>query len=517
MKIFTLFAAPLLLTAQGYILVINHSNGQKTEIPTEEITDMVFQPQSTPDPGRLATPNVTATKEKPDSYRLTWTKVDGASYYGWKTDDDAKLLTTTGLQCGVSGLTVGKHEVRLWAYPGEGSGYQESEPCVVSLTADLIMRTNVTAKDKTSVTVALSVNTTEPCTVGIVPASVTGASAQITYVKENAASQRDTFTGTPEKAHNVTFTGLTPNTEYNIVAFLSNATDQVFATNVHTEMDLKPGDRGSVFPAGVSAEGGWVDVDKVGPLSPYGWTGQDNLMCWACTVSGMIQWWLNDYKAKTGHDFETVYPIPTESKCYSTPIMDLYVDYYIHTGGTMFSPIKWFFTPVDYNTYMDGEKLLNESLPYWKGGFGGMTEEEAQSLMVVNEKSSNGYIIPQYEFNQMFDIKGLSTNEAIKVFSQRIIDALRQGPLALSLAGNIGGNVHGVSCWGADYEVLADGSFKVNELYISENDPLAGNVKNGMNKGIITYEGDYVKVEMPTTSGKKNLNLFFGIRGWQGN
>lgn len=183
----------------------------------------------------------------------------------------------------------------------------------------------------------------------------------------------------------------------------------------------------------------------------------------------------------------------------------------------MFSPIKWFFTPVSYNTYTDDGKLLNESLPYWKGGFGGMTEEQAQSLMVVNEKSSPGYPVPLYDFNRIYDLKGLSTSEAIKVFSQRIIDALRQGPVALSLVGNTGSSVHGVSCWGADYEVLADGSFKVNELYISENDPLAGNVKNGMNKGIITYEGDYVKIEMPTTSGKKNLNLFFGIRGWQGN
>lgn len=517
MKLTTLIAVPLVLMTQGYTLVITHTDGTKTQIPTDEITQIEFQEDGqTPEPGQLATPNVIVTKSGPDSYRLNWSMVEGASYYGWRVDDNVKLLTTSGYQCGISDLTVGDHTVKLWAYPASGSGYKESIPFEATLTADLVMRTSVISQDKNSVSVTVTANTSEPCTVGIVPGSIKGAADQINYVNTNADSQRMTYDAVPGKAQSVNFAGLNPDTEYNVVAFLSDATDNVFATNVKTHADLNPGDKGSIFPAGVSANGGWVDVDKVTDLSPYGWTGQDNLMCWACTISGMVQWWLNDYKAKTGHDFETKYPIPTESKCYSTPIMDLYVDYYQHRGGSMFDRIKWFFAPVDYNTGDEEGKILNESLPNWKGGFAGMTKDEAQSLMIVNEKSSDGYNPPPYDFNIRVD-RGKTDDETMKIFSQRIIDALRQGPLALSLVGSAGGStVHGVSCWGADYEVLSDGSLKVTELYIGENDPLAGNVKNGMNKGIVTYEGGYVKVNMPT-SGKKNLNLFFGIRGYQGN
>ena len=517
MKLTTLIAVPLVLMTQGYTLVITHNNGTKTQIPTDEITKMEFlEDGQTPEPGQLDTPHVIVSKSAPDAYRLNWSRVEGASYYGWRVDDDAKLLTTSGYQCGISDLTVGDHTVKLWAYPAAGSGYKESIPFEATLTADLVMRTNVISKEKTSVSLTVTTNTTDACTAGIVPASVKAAADQINYVNTNSDSQRMVFDATPGKAQSVDFAGLTPDTEYNVVVFLSNATDQVFATNLKTNPDLNPGDKGSVFPAGVSAEGGWIDVDKVQNLSPYGWSGEDTRMCWACTVSGMIQWWLNDYKAKTGHDFETIYPIPTESKCYSTPIMDLYVDYWLHDGGSMFDPLKWFFRPVGWNTGNgEGSFLLDESKPNWKGGFGGMTEDETQALMVVNEKSSNGYNTPLYEFHVTYD-GGKTDEDLMRVFSQKVINALRQGPLALSIVGSIGNTVHGVSCWGADYEVLSDGTLKVKELYISENDPLAGNVKNGMNKGIITYENGYVKVDMPTT-GKKNINMFFGIRGYQGN
>lgn len=517
MKLTSLIAVPLLLS-QGYVLVITHNNGTTTEIPTEEITNMNFrldEEQPPTPPEKLDTPIVNLTKTGRDTYHVAWSDVEGASYYGWKIDDNAELLTTTGHQCGIANLTAGTHRFRLWAYPANGSNLEMSDPFDETITAELIMRFNVLTKEKETITLTVTANTEENCAVGIVPASLTTAAEQISYVNSNADAQRDSFNAKPGKSHSVTFTGLTPDTDYNVVAFLSDATDQVFATAVSTAADLNPGDKASVFPAGVSAEGGWIDVDKVTDLAPYGWSGQDNLMCWACTISGMLQWWLNDYKAKTGHDFETIYPIPTESKCYSTPMMDLYVDYFRHDGGEMFDRFKWFFRPVAYSPGDEfGNPILNQSLPYWKGGFGGMTEEEAQSLMVVNEKSSDGYNTPLYEFNISYD-KGATDDETRKIFSQKIIDALRQGPLAISIVGSTGGTVHGVSCWGADYEITSDGTPKVNELYIGENDPLAGNVKNGMNKATITYEGGYVKIQM-ATCGKKNLNMFFGIRGYQG-
>ena len=515
-----LIAVPIVMMAQGYTLVITHTNGTKTEIPTEEISNMEFVGDTPVEPTKLETPYVSLIKNGPDSYILAWSKVSNAASYGWKVDD-GNVNTATGSQVTINNLTAGSHTVSLWANPAPGSGYSASDPRVSTITVELVVRTTVITAEQTSISASVSINSTGSFIAGIVPATVTGASAQINYVKSNSAAQRVAFDATPGSSKPLNFSGLTANTSYNIVVFSSDATDQVNATAVRTATNLNPGDKATVYPPGVTATSGWVDVDKVGNLSPYDWEGQDNLMCWACAISGMVQWWLNDYKAKTGHDFETVYPIPTESKCYSTPIMDLYVNYYSHSGGSMFDRIKWFFAPVLYNWGDEsGDKVLNESLPNWKGGFAGMTSEEAQKLMIVNEKSSDGYNVPLYEFNVRYEDFSDAT-ELAKVFSRKMVDCLHQGPVAVHIVTSGGSSVHGVSCWGADYEMLSDGSLKISKLYISENDPLSGNIRNGLNPATITYEGSgksaLVKIEMSTTNGKKNLNQFFGIRGYQGN
>lgn len=526
MNLSTLLIMPLVMMADNYNVVITHTNGTKTEIPTEEVSSIEFQLDEEDPPvqeTKLAAMNVQTTAQGENKFKFSWSPVANAAHYRWIIDGNTSYQpTTTGTQCTVGDLSVGEHTVSFTAVPATGSSYQESDPVEVKVTATLVININLLEDTSNSIKVTAVSNADGKVMVGLVPATVTGTADQIKYVKENSAAQCHEYTSSNGKAETVEFTSLTADTEFKVVAFVSDATDKAFVLSVSTKPNLNPGDKASVFPRGVSAQGGWVDVDKVGDLSGHGWTGRDNEMCWACAITGMIQWWLNDYKAKTGKDFETVYPIPTESECYSTPIMDLYLNYFPHAAGSMggsypaISPIKWFFAPVPFNNMIDGGKMLNESLPNWKGGFAGMTSEEAQALLIANATSSNGYNEPLYEFNQQFDTGGKTEAETIKIFSDRIIKTLRQGPVALYLVNNVG-NVHGISCWGANYEVLSDGSFKVYELYVSENDPLEGNVKNGMNMLTVTYNGDIVNGEMPTTGGKRALNLFFGLRGYQGN
>lgn len=520
MNLTALIAVPLIMMAEGYILVINHTNGTKTEIPIEEITDMEFREDNqTPDPGdktKLDTPNMMVMPSGDDAYIVAWSKVSNAVSYSWQVDD-GEVNTVTGTQITVNNLTYGDHTVKVWANPAEGSQYAPSDPRSATITGRLAVNVTVTSVDQTSVKASVSINTNGECMAGIVPATVGVLADQVDFVKNNADAQKVTFTSIPGDIKSLDFTGLTADTQYYIVVFLTAEPDKAKATKVVTSNNLTPGTKTSIFAPGVTATSGWVDVDKVGDLSAYGWDGQDNLMCWGCTISGMIQWWLNDYKTKTGHDFETAYPIPTTSKCYSTPIMDLYNDYYAHAAGGMFNSMKWFFRRVAVNSYDEfGKPLINESLPYWQGGFGGMTEEETQALMVVNNTSSQGYDIPEYDYNKLIDAKGKTEAEVAAIFSERIINDLREGPVAICIGASVGSSVHGISCWGADFEVLSDGSYKVSKLYIGENDPIAGNVRNGMNPATITYEPGCVKLEMATTGGPKELKTFFGLRGYQG-
>lgn len=517
---------PLVMMADNYNVVITHTNGTKTEIPTEEVSSIEFQLDEEDPPvqeTKLSKMNVQTTPQGENQFKFNWSPVENAAHYRWIIDGNTSYQpTTTGLQCTVSDLSIGEHTVSFTAVPAAGSSYQESDPVDVKVTASLVIRVNKLEDTSNSIKVTVVSNAEGKVVIGLVPASVVAVADQIKYVNENSAAQRHEYTSANGNAEIVEFTGLAADTQFKVVTFVSDATDKAFTLDVSTKPNLNPGDKASVFPPGVSAQGGWVDVDKVGDLSSHGWTGRDNEMCWACAITGMIQWWLNDYKAKTGRDFQTVYPIPTESECYSTPIMDLYLNYWQHGAGSMngsypnISPIKWFFAPVPWNMSNGEQKVLNEDLPNWKGGFAGMTSEEAQALLVVNKNSSDGYNEAIYEFSQRVDTKGKTQAETTKIFSERIIHTLRQGPVALSLVNNVG-NVHGISCWGANYEVLSDGSFKVYELYVSENDPLEGNVKNGMNMLTVTYNGDIVNGEMPTTGGKRALNLFFGLRGYQGN
>lgn len=519
MNLATFIAVPLMLMAQEYILVINHANGTKTEIPTEEIINMSFRNNETPNPGdktKLATPYVMLLPSGDDAYIMGWSLVENAASYSWQLNE-GEIHTVTSTQVTVGGLIYGDNTVRLWANPAPDSQYVQSDPFVSTLTSKLTVNVKTLSVDKTSVKASVSLNASGECMVGIVPATVGTPAERVEYVKNNADAQKVSFTATPGDVKIVDFKDLAVNTQYNIVVFLTSEPDNAKSFKVVTSNDLTPGTRSSIFPPGVTAASGWVDVDKVGELSPYGWDGQDNLMCWACTISGMIQWWLNDYKTKTGREFETVYPIAKTSKCYSTPVMDLYNDYYSHGAGAMFNTLKWFFRPVAVNMYDEyGNPLINEDLPYWKGGFGGMTEDEVQSMMVVNKASSEGHNIPEYDYSKLFDAKGKTAAEVAAVFSERIINDLREGPVAICIGGAVGSSVHGISCWGADFEVLSDGTYKVNQLYIGENDPISGNVKNGMNKATITYVPESVMLEMPTTGGPKELKTFFGLRGYQG-
>lgn len=376
--------------------------------------------------------------------------------------------------------------------------------------------------------------------VGIIPrpAAAISDADLIAYINANPGpTMRKRLSGPVDDG---CFTGLTPSAHYIVAAYPVNSTDRATRYFTRTYIDCTPGTRGSVFPFGVDSGSGFIDVDKVGQLDKYGWTGEkdkndDGNMCWACTASGLIQWWLNDYVSKTGHEYPFVNgdAIPTESKCYATPIMDLINNAFAYSelGGGCHQTIMWFFSGYYDHPFLgsptnpDYVNLIGvpfrSGYRYWKGGFLGMTWEEGLKYLIYNEEANNGWEWYDHTmfYHSSYSIpKEMTADESARKFNLLTIDALLQGPFYICFAG------HAMSCWGADYEIMPDGTPRIHNFYYCENAIHRTNVIGGYQMGPVTYED---AVYPPHLAGKPLAHCAnqiggkyvilnqSGLRGWQ--
>lgn len=80
---------------------------------------------------------------------------------------------------------------------------------------------------------------------------------------------------------------------------------------------------------------------------------------------------------------------------------------------------------------------------------------------------------------------------------------------------------HSVAFWGCDYEVDQNGEPIVTALYVGENGNVPGNVKNGLNKGTVTYSSNqeiwFTLPSMHDSGSVKTtcIHSFFGIKGYK--
>ena len=237
--------------------------------------------------------------------------------------------------------------------------------------------------------------------------------------------------------------------------------------------DLTPGFSGSFFAPGVSATEGFVDVDKFGTSGPY---GDDNSCCWMCAAADLIQWWLNDYKSWTGRDFRLNAELPSPSLYNGVAVMDAMMQAYNNTGGgDSYEAVGWFLEGVTRNSILNDVKTFNEAYPQWRGGFGGFTHERLRDLYVVQDETF-GYAEPRYHYYQSDDkTRNLTASEIAVAFTRNTIEALQEGPIQMCTRS------HALACFGIDYTVDSQGNPVMTRMYIVDNDPVEGNVKNGYN------------------------------------
>lgn len=530
MKITPSLFLPLLIAAQGFTLIINHKNGTTTEYEVEDVVDIRFEEKqqddpNPPAPGQLSSPYVVVTVNNRSDVLVQWGYVSNAGSFEYSLDG-AQPTRVTGNNASFQNISEGTHSVSVTAIPSSDE-YIASEPTVKSFETGFRLLFSTKAATTSSVSVDITSNSANDYKVAIVPVSQAHDEAScLAYVNANP-TETQSQTITAAASSEVTFTGLDAATSYFIVGYRDNL-DYAYIHNISTLMDQQPGDTGSIFPNGVSATEGFVDVDKVLNTGKYGLDdsddvmGADNcgdeLMCWACAASGMCQWWLDEYKRVTGKDYELQYPLPSHG-IYSTDIMEAFVRAYGNDAGDIYQAVKWFFAGVDHNWTLNDHKMLNENYPYWKGGFANMTNAEICSYMNVSAEASDGYAEHCYIYNRTYSNKGLTREQSKKKFSRIVIDTLREGPIGASVS--VPG--HAVSWWGCDYKIDADGDPIVTDIYVSENDYLDGNARNAIQKCSVKYDASdvrdiYYMIPSAYDGGSvqtTRINNFFGIKGYK--
>lgn len=491
--------------AQSYRLVIHTKSGETLTLATEEIEKMDFEEEDTPPQpgGQLSAPKVSYQKVSDNSVKVYWEEVPGAANYFWRFDSNTTSITGDTSYT-LRNLSEGPHTFTVQAMAPKDSEYTDSEPTTITFNISSLndgsIRFFIENFTHRSARISFSPGNAESYKVAVIPYSAATSDQAIASMMESLPeSQILTISAKCEKV----FEGLSPDTQYVVAAIPSDRPATVFSRRFATEPAPVSGASMSIFPPGVSASAGFVDVDKVG-ATDY---GSDAELCWACVAAGMTQWWLDDYKASTGATYPLKYPLPDQSKYYSTSVMDVISQAYTHQAGDVHGTLHWIFSGVQYpeSYYMNDNPLFNLEYENVKGGFLGMTDHEFDSY--CEETSGTGLL------------SGKTADEAKALFSDKMIGWLRHGPVYVCISGN-----HALCAWGADYTVQPDGSKLVTKLYIAENDLVGANSKNALQDAPVHYtdhtnKTNYPYINLPSiwdggSEKTGSLGVFCSIRSW---
>lgn len=496
-----LLAIPMVMVADNYNMLIHKKSGEVITMPVDEVEKIDFE-QIVPE-GQLSTPVVSYEILSETSVKVSWKPVAGADSYFWRFDSGMTSITDETSYT-FKNLTLGSHKFAVQAKAATGSNNTDSEFATIEFvlrsdTQDMHIFIQNFGHDFARV--LFNPGKAEYYKVALFPASSTITDAEIINNFGNLSG--DEIHTVTQKSEN-TFTGLKESTEYIVAAIPCDNANVVYRKSFTTEAKPTEGATLQIFPPGVSRTAGFVDVDKVGDTE----YGHDGELCWACEAAGMVQWWINQYKASTGKDYPFKVSYPQESKYYSTPVMDVISQAYTHQAGDLPGTIKWFFCGVEHPESHFCNNLPQFNLDYEnvKGGFMGFSSNE---MDLFGEYASVVNIFA-----------GMNSEQVKDSFTDKMLGWLRYGPVYLCLAGN-----HALCAWGAEYTIQANGQKLITKLYISENDPRSGNEKNAIQDAPVSYTNfsgktNYPYIKFPTifdggTESSGMLGVFYALRSWE--
>lgn len=501
-RIFTLIASiiigliPCLLFAEIYVLKIITKDGRTIEIETQNIEKMEISKQ-VPIVTALSMPDVKISTNASGEMVAQWDSVANANHYAYSINGGQET-STTATMLSFGGFAPGLYRLTVAAVP-TGANFLRSADCVVEfeVTFKVNIKQTMIGLKQASFTLTPSHRDIHYLA-AVIPATVSTDNERIAQVRMLASSDA-TLRHIGDAT--VSFDNLEQGANYQIVVFQEENPKIVYADRFTTNTEAyKPGTTGYIFPPGVDLNGGYVDVDKVGKLDKYGYTGTDEELCWACSTAGMIQWWLDDYKRATGNSYPLCIALPQQSKCYSTPIMDVLAQAFYQDAGNPNYVLQWFFSgmPNAIGSYnINGHAAFNTSYAYVQGNFACMSRTEYAKYV-------------SKELYSYFLYKDLSESEVKVRASADIISWLKDGPLYIAING---GN-HALTCWGVKYTVDINSKPIITHIYFAENDLLAGNIKGGLNSSSITWRGGDGPHMTSTNGVNVEISNFIPIKGY---
>lgn len=490
---------PVVVAAETYVLVISTKEGQKYEIETQTIDKMEIVERA-PVITALATPVVRIVSNSADGLTALWERVEGAAHYAYSIDG-ADEATTADVSINLRSLGPGKHSLAVAAVPSvEDKTLKRSETSTIDFDVafKITIKQVSVGREDAEFSFTPGYDNIEYLA-AVIPSSIGTDVERIAKVRTLAAadgSLRHTGSTT------VKFGNLTSGENYQVVAFEADSN----APTVYTERFMtmsdsyKPGASGTIFPPGVDQNGGFIDVDKVGSLTKYGYSGSDDELCWACSTAGMIQWWLNDYKRATGEEYRLRIALPEKSQCYSTPVMDVLAQAFYHDAGNPTYVMQWFFTgmPQKISSYtVNNHPAFNADYEHVNGNFANFTKADYDKYI---SKEQNSY----YLYKDM-------TESEVKVrASADIIGWLKAGPVYLSInRGN-----HAITLWGVKYTVDINSNPIITQVYFAENDLLGGNIQNGLNTSSVSWVAGDGPHMFSTNGANVEINSFMPMKGY---
>jgi hypothetical protein len=229
-----------------------------------------------------------------------------------------------------------------------------------------------------------------------------------------------------------------------------------------------------VFAEGVSRDGGWYDVNKVG----RGENGDIN-MCWAASASNIIQWWQDRYVAAGNELPQGAINGPGDT--YELALMELFHEqWWNQKGGHVVEAVPWYFEGVFY-----GENASAGSQAYPYAGCDGGYFKTIWNDIYPHLYHEYTYMFDWYkglyagDFNNYYlwgNGTSLQGKERLRTFTQYVVDFIDRGitSMTVALSSDLRTLHHATTVWG--YEIDNESGL-LTRLWITDSDDLEAEPK----------------------------------------